>query len=108
MLTAVSLLSSCAAVPTASSARDPAVVKAQRPQPSPTSTPTSAVCTNPVFATSRVNATWNDAGYIVRNNIWNAKRYKVSQSLYACAFDNWFVVATADKRSGDGAVKTYP
>lgn len=81
MLTAVSLLSSCAAVPTASSARDPAVVKAQRPQPSPTSTPTSAVCANPVFATSRVNATWNDAGYIVRNNIWNAKRYKVSQSL---------------------------
>lgn len=95
MLTAVSLLSSCAAVPTASSARDPAVVKAQRPQPSPTSTPTSAVCTNPVFATSRVNATWNDAGYIVHNN-WNAKR-----------FDNWFV-ATSDNRSGDGAVKTYP
>ena len=96
MVTAVSLLSSCAAVPTTSSARDPAV-KAQRPQPSPTSTPTSAVYTNPVFATSRVNATWNDAGDIVHNNMWNAKR-----------FDNWFVVATADNRSGDSAVKTYP
>jgi len=51
---------------------------------------------------------WNDRGYWVHNNMWNASSYDVSQTLSACSFRNWKVTATADNASGDGAVKTYP
>jgi len=40
--------------------------------------------------------------------MWNAARYSVQQTLYACSASNWYVVATMNDNSGDGAVKTYP
>lgn len=71
--------------------------------------PASAVaCTDPKFTTSDPNGMWSNRGYIVHNNMWNASGYDVSERLAACSFRNWRVVATADNRSGDGAVKTYP
>lgn len=75
---------------------------------STTSSPTSSTCTDPAFVTSSPDAGWSNGGYYVHNNMWNASGYQVSQTLSACAYDSWYVTATADNSSGDGAVKTYP
>jgi hypothetical protein len=64
--------------------------------------------TKPAFVTSDPDGMWNDHGYIVHNNMWNAKKYRVSQTLSAVAHNDWQVTATADDSSHDGAVKTYP
>jgi len=40
--------------------------------------------------------------------MWNAGRYSVTQTLYACSYRNWFVVADMNNGRGDGVVKTYP
>lgn len=68
----------------------------------------SSTCRNPQFVTSDPSGMWNLAPYFVFNNIWNASNYTVSQTLYACSYSNWYVVATANNDTGDGAVKTYP
>jgi len=69
---------------------------------------TARPCSQPRFTTSRPDAMWTDGRYIVHNNMWNAAGYDVRQRLRACSHGNWAVRATADDRSGDGAVKTYP
>lgn len=58
--------------------------------------------------TSDPSGGWSDGGYYVHNNMWNAANYPVTETLYACAYNNWYVVATMNNDSGDGAVKTYP
>ncbi len=68
----------------------------------------SGTCTQPQFVTSDPSGMWNLAPYFVSNNMWNASNYTVSQTLYSCSYSNWYVVATANTDSGDGAVKTYP
>jgi Glycosyl hydrolase family 12 len=40
--------------------------------------------------------------------MWNASNYSVSQTMYACSYSNWYVVAKMNNDNGDGAVKTYP
>lgn len=65
-------------------------------------------CTAPSFTTSDPNGGWNHGGYYVHNNMWNIAGYQVSETLSACAHDNWYVVAKMDNNKGDGAVKTYP
>ncbi len=40
--------------------------------------------------------------------MWNITGYQVAQTLYACAYNNWYVVANMNNNSGNGAVKTYP
>jgi len=40
--------------------------------------------------------------------MWNISGYSVTQTLYACAYNNWYAVADMNNSSGDGAVKTYP
>jgi hypothetical protein len=40
--------------------------------------------------------------------MWNVSGYSVSQTLYACSYSNWYVVADMNNDNGDGAVKTYP
>jgi hypothetical protein len=73
------------------------------------SAPASAsTCSNPRFVTSGTNGMWNSGGYVVHNNMWNVSGYNVRETLSACSYRNWRVVATANNRSGDGAVKTYP
>jgi hypothetical protein len=49
-----------------------------------------------------------DGGFIIHNNMWNTSGYRVSETVEACSYDSWNVIATADNSSGDGAVKTYP
>ena len=51
---------------------------------------------------------WNQSPYFVSNDMWNASGYSVTQTLYACSYSNWYVTATMNNDSGDGAVKTYP
>jgi hypothetical protein len=46
-------------------------------------------------------------GYYLDTDTWNAANYSVSQTLYACNYNNWYVVANMSD-TGDGAVKTYP
>jgi hypothetical protein len=69
-------------------------------QPPPT-------CTAPLFTTSATDGGWSNGGYYVHNNMWNPN-YPVTETMYACAYNNWYVVANANNNSGDGAVKTYP
>lgn len=40
--------------------------------------------------------------------MWNASHYSVTQTLHACSYHDWYVVADMNNNSGDGAVKTYP
>jgi hypothetical protein len=65
-------------------------------------------CRHPRFVTSDPNGMWSHRRYVVHNNMWNASGYDVSERLRACSPGNWSVTATADDRTGDGAVKTYP
>ena len=68
----------------------------------------AATCSNPRFQTSSQNGIWSNGGYFVHNNMWNVSGYKVSETLYACSYHNWYVHAKASNSNGDGAVKTYP
>jgi hypothetical protein len=73
-----------------------------------TSPASSGQCTNPQFVTSAPTGGWADGSYYLYNNMWNAARYSVQQTLYACSYSNWYVVATMNNDTGDGAVKTDP
>jgi hypothetical protein len=64
--------------------------------------------TKPAFVTRDRDGMWNDHGYILHNNMWNAKKYRVDQTLRAVGYDDWSVTATADNSKHDGAVKSYP
>jgi hypothetical protein len=68
----------------------------------------SSSCTDPSFSTSSTDGGETEGPYYVFNNMWNAANYPVSQTLYVCSATNWYVSATMNNDSGDGAVKTYP
>jgi len=51
---------------------------------------------------------WNLSPYWVANDMWNASGYSVTQTIHACSYSNWYVTATMNNDSGNGAVKTYP
>ena len=74
----------------------------------PTTPPAGAVCTNPAWRSSSNGAMYSDGGFIIHNNMWNTSGYRVSETVEACSYHSWNVIATADNSSGDGAVKTYP
>jgi len=74
----------------------------------PTTPPAGTVCTSPVWRSSSNGAMYSEDDFIVHNNMWNASRYRVSQTVEVCSYRSWNVIATADNSSGDGAVKTYP
>ena len=46
--------------------------------------------------------------FYVDTDTWNAANYPVSQTMYVCDYNDWYVVAKMDNSTGDGAVKTYP
>jgi limonene-1,2-epoxide hydrolase len=69
---------------------------------------TQSECTSPVFVTSDPSGGWSNGGYYVHNNMWNSASYQCSETLSACSYHNWYVVANMNKNTGDGAVKTYP
>jgi hypothetical protein len=74
----------------------------------PPPTGTSSTCANPQYQTSDPNGGWTDGSYYVTQDMWNASGYTVQQTLYACSYSDWYVVANMNNDSGDGAVKTYP
>ena len=68
----------------------------------------SGTCQHPVFTTSDQQGGWSTGGYYLTNDMWNAGNYSVTQTLYGCSAASWYVTATMNNNSGDGAVKTYP
>jgi hypothetical protein len=78
------------------------------PGGSPTAAAGSGTCTNPSFVTSAQFGMWNLDPYFVYNNMWGISGYNVTQTLYACSYSDWYVVADMNNDSGDGHVKTYP
>ena len=69
---------------------------------------TGSARARPVFVTSDTNGGWSNGGYYVHNNMWNCRKYSCSETLYACSYHSWYVVANMNNNSGDGAVKSYP
>jgi len=68
-----------------------------------TGTTTSQSCTSPAYSTSS-NSAWTNGGYTVQQDMWN-NTAGGTQSLYACSYSNWYVVA---KQPNTSSVKTYP
>ena len=72
----------------------------------------SAHCTNPTHTLmldpSNAQNGITLSGFYVDADTWNIANYQVSQTLYICDYNNWYVVANMNNDSGDGAVKTYP
>jgi hypothetical protein len=99
-----------AASPTATPRGTPSAAASSPPAAAGGSTGQAAdtSCTDPQFVTSDPTGGWSDGNYYLYNNMWNAANYSVQQTMYACSYNNWYVVATMNNDSGDGAVKTYP
>jgi hypothetical protein len=57
-----------------------------------------------VFVTSDTNGGWSNGGYYVHNNMWNWQEGG-PETLYACAYNNWYVDSTQPNTT---SVKTYP
>lgn len=75
----------------------------------PTAPASAAVaCKDPKYVTTEPYDMWFHRNHVIHNNVWNASNYQMRQRLAACSFRNWKVIATADNRNGDGAVKSYP
>jgi hypothetical protein len=48
------------------------------------------------------------SGFYVDTDTWNAANYQVTQTMYICDYNDWYVVANMNNDAHDGAVKTYP
>jgi hypothetical protein len=72
----------------------------------PAAPPVSRQCAKPAFVTSAHDGGWETQGYFVYNNMWNDSVPLGPQTLYACAYNNWYVVSS--QTDSAGAVKTYP
>lgn len=68
----------------------------------------SSTCPDPQYTTSDPTAMWNLSPYFVASDMWGISGYKLSQTLHACSYSDWYVTATMDNSNGDGHVKTYP
>jgi Glycosyl hydrolase family 12 len=103
--------SAAAGHPTASDGSAPSGSSTSSPGDSASTGPMttgSASCPNPSFSTSAPLGMWNLSPYWVANDMWNASGYSVTQTIHACSYSNWYVTATMNNDSGNGAVKTYP
>jgi hypothetical protein len=71
--------------------------------------PVGEVCAFPVFTTSDPDGGETMDGYYVHNNMWNCGgQYACTETLYACSFHSFYVIANTDDDAHDGAVKSYP
>jgi len=74
--------------------------------------PGAQTCTNPPHVLPLNPSNAQDGitlgGFYVDTDTWNAASYQVSQTMYVCDYNNWYVVAKMDNTANDGAVKTYP
>jgi len=78
--------------------------------PVPTKPITSATCTNPTH-TIQIDPSNPQNGitldqYYLSADTWNAKGFNITQTVYVCNYNNWYVVE--GKMSEAGGVKTYP
>ena len=74
------------------------------PAPKTCTSPTTTIPMDPADPQAGVTL----SGYYVDTDTWNAASYQVSQTLYICDYDNWYVIANMNDSANDGAVKTYP
>lgn len=78
---------------------------------SPTTPVSGGTCTNPTHTIPMNPSNPQDGitigNFYLTNDTWNAANYTVSQTMYICDYNNWYVVASMNN-TGDGAVKTYP
>lgn len=101
-----------ASTPPSVSATPSATAPSRTPTHAPSTARTSTTrqvsrsCSDPVFVTSDHNGGWSTRGYYVHNNMWNDSVSLGPETLYACAFNNWYVVS--NQTNSAGAVKTYP
>jgi hypothetical protein len=76
------------------------------------STVVAHTCTNPAYVLPMNPSNPQDgitlSGFYVDTDTWNAVSYQVSQTMYICDYNNWYVVANMNDNAHDGAVKTYP
>jgi hypothetical protein len=76
------------------------------------STSVSQTCTNPSYVLPLNPSNPQDgvtlSGFYVDTDTWNAAKYQVSQTMYICDYNNWYVIANMNNNTNDGAVKTYP
>jgi hypothetical protein len=74
--------------------------------------PGSHSCTNPTHVLPMNPQNPQDGvtlgGFYVDTDTWNAANYQVSQTMYVCDYNDWYVVANMNDAAHDGAVKTYP
>jgi hypothetical protein len=70
--------------------------------------PAPATCTHPQYTTSDQYGMWQLPPYYVYNDMWAVQGYQVTQTLYACSYSDWYVVADMNNDTGDGHVKTFP
>jgi hypothetical protein len=64
-------------------------------------------CSEPVFVSASASGIWNNDGYFVFNNVWNAAAGPGPQTLYACSYHDFYVVSEQGD-DGGGSVKSYP
>jgi len=73
--------------------------------------PVGKVCTDPTFTTTDPNGGQTFDVYYVHNNMWNCgggSMYSCTETLAACSYNSFFVIADANDDAHDGAVKTFP
>ncbi len=79
-------------------------------QPTPTTPVTSSTCTNPAHVLPMNPSDPQDGitldKYYITNDTWNASGFNITQTMYICNYNNWYV--TAGNMSEAGGVKTYP
>jgi hypothetical protein len=72
----------------------------------------STTCSNPTHVLPLNPANAQDGitlgAFYVDTDTWNAASYMVTQTMYVCDYNNWYVVANMNNNTHDGAVKTYP
>ena len=96
--------STSTAAPTTTTRAPTTTTRAPTTTTAPTTTQAPRTCTNPVFVTSDTNGGWSNGGYYVHNNMWNWQEGG-PETLYACAYNNWYVESTQPNTT---SVKTYP
>lgn len=66
--------------------------------------PTTTIPMDP----NNVQAGVTIGNFYLTDDTWNAGGYQVSQTIYACDYNDWYVIANMNNNANDGAVKTYP
>jgi hypothetical protein len=100
---APSATSSTTSSPASTSSSAPSTPGVGAP-PAPKAAAPARACGSPVFTTSDRDGGWSTGGYYVHNNMWNESEAG-PETLYACAYNNWYVDST---QANTTSVKTYP